>query len=618
MPRARKKWPFVALALVVVLALAAGLALKQKYYVKKFIKGNEFLYSQAAKVARLKNKIAGKEKQAVVLRPVESSRTNWELVFDAGQSLGKYRRFWGGIGFESFKTGVLSGKSRLLFDYIRESNRRVGGGSIKRNAFRYLRAHNLFSNGEPPWGEGLDIYRVDEQGRVFYDWLMLDQVFDRMLAVGFKPIVEFGFTPDALASQPDRRQSWGRANISPPKSYEKWADLVSATVRHLVARYGEAEVASWYFEVWNEPDLGWLFWVEDPDPRRKPYGDIAEYHKLYDHTLRAAKSAFPEIRIGGPASAGGDIDKLLEHLFIESNGHLDDNLSRIDFVSSHAYNLVGFDHRQKMKHSLLSKIYWKLSSCVEHDHAQVREAIGSLPFLLTETGPKFKQKHGLVNRGRYSAAWYAKMVAGMFQLGDMLGKPFQPEEVVLWASHQVVKNFDIKNGGIASLVKTSGKPEVVKLPIYNAIEALGHLSDERIPLESGSQFGDVVHAIATRDGEASVDILVYHINEQADEVNGKDPEEVAVSYRIKNLPFSNFELKQYVVDELHSNTYAIWLKSGKPKRFSRQQVRELRANQDLALVEKPQVVRLDGGSEFRAAFRMQAQSLRLLSLRRLP
>ncbi len=598
-------------------ALGGFAAIQNKYHVKKFVKENQFLYDQAIRVARIKNAVFGKTRgQGVALREIVLDRTDWQLEFDASRSLGKYDRFWGNIGFESFKTGVIGGKSRQLFEFIRETNQRTGGVTFGTQAFRYFRAHNLFSNGEPPWGEGLDIYRITPEGKTEYHWELLDQVFDELLAFQFKPIVEFGFMPDALASIPDRRQQWGKGNISPPKDYVEWERLVFETVRHLVQRYGEEELASWYFEVWNEPDLGWLFWIEDSDPKRKPYGDRKEYHKLYDHTARAAKAAFPEIRVGGPASAGADIDKLLEYIFIESADHQSNGTARIDFVSSHGYNFIGFDHRQNMKKSLVSKLFWKLSSCVDHDHENVRAAMARLPFLLTETGPKLKGKDNK-NLGRYSAAWYAKMVAGMFYMGDEVGAPYRPREVVLWAAHQVVRNFDIRNGGIATSVKTEDGTKIVKFPIYNAIEALGYLSDERIELTSGSQFGDALHAIATRDNGNSVEILLYHLDEHGNEREHSGPDKVAVRMTIRNLPFTRFEVRQFAVDETHSNSYAVWLKQGRPRSFKRQQYDELVENQDLAEAVPVQPVQLDDTANFEINFEMQTQSLRLITLQNL-
>lgn len=613
----KNKFVIFFISLMVIAGLGAGLAIQQKYYVKKFIKSHPFLYSQAMKVAVVKNAVEEKlfgKKEPIKLRHIDVDKENWHLVFDAAQSLGQYQRFWGDIGFESFKSGILLSKSRELFEFMRETNKRVGDGSFEQNAFRYIRAHNLFSNGEPPWGEGLDIYQVDASGQVSYNWKTADQVFDRILAYGFKPIIEFGFMPDALASIPDRRQQWGRANISPPKDYKEWQNLVYHTVKHFVERYGAEEIRKWYFEVWNEPDLGWLFWVEDPDPRRNPYGDMAEYHKLYDYTVLAAKSALPTIHIGGPASAGGGIDRLLEHVYLEADGIYPDNISPIDFVSSHAYGEIGFDYRQHHKKSLLGKIFWKLNSSVEHPHEKIREKIKTLPFILSETGPKLKNR--IVNQGRYMAAWYAKMVDAMFYLGDSLGRPFQPEEVVYWSAHQVTKEFNLDRGGIATALKSKGEYDIFKLPIYNVFEALGYLSKERIAI-LGTQFGDGVHAIATRDGHESLELLVYHLNEDVDETqtNSASSDSVRVAMTIENLPFAKFEVRQYAIDGSHSNTYAVWKSLGSPKHISKKERDLLVSEQNLSFCAPTFLVDHTANS-FDYNFNMQKNSVRLIILKK--
>ncbi|RMF63740.1 MAG: hypothetical protein D6743_10310, partial [Calditrichaeota bacterium] len=429
---------------IFVLSLIMGLCLvglyRNKYYVKRFVKSHRLLYVPAKKIAALKHSLT--RRFSSPKDPTGGSRPETEgsasFVFDAAQSRGRFERFWGDLGYESFVSGVLSGMNRRLFDEMKKTNQRTGG------AFRYIRAHNLFSNGRPPWGEGCDIYHEDAAGRPYYDWTLTDQVFDRITEYGFKPIVEFGFMPDALASLPERRQKWGRGNISPPKDYRKWADLVYNTVLHLRQRYGEAELRSWYFEVWNEPDLGYLFWVEDPDPERKPFGDMREYHKLYDYTVQAAKRAFPQIRIGGPASAGGQISQLLEHVVLEKNYVTGRVGTPIDFISSHAYGKVGGPGSRKRDNTVIGKILWKVGRAVKHDHPKVKRAARRLPFLLTETGPK--NDKGLLYNTRYTAAWLVKLVDAVFFLGEKYGNAYQPREFVFWTSTQFGKNFDKDKG----------------------------------------------------------------------------------------------------------------------------------------------------------------------------
>ena len=100
--------------------------------------------------------------------------------------------------------------------------------------------------------------------------------------------------PEALSTKPVPYQhSWtpgGRSSIStgwayPPRDYKKWAELVYQWVRHAVDRYGRAEVETWYWEVWNEPNI--FYWRGTPE----------EYHRLYDHRRRR--------REAGPAHCAG-------------------------------------------------------------------------------------------------------------------------------------------------------------------------------------------------------------------------------------------------------------------------------------------------------------------------
>ncbi len=96
-----------------------------------------------------------------------------------------------------------------------------------------------------------------------------------------RPMVELGFMPEALSTKPEPyRHSFpaGPAFTGwsyPPNDYNKWSDLIFAVVRHLADRYGAAQVANWYFEVWNEANGA--YWHGTPE----------EYYKLYAATFTA-------------------------------------------------------------------------------------------------------------------------------------------------------------------------------------------------------------------------------------------------------------------------------------------------------------------------------------------
>ena len=208
----------------------------------------------------------------------------------------------------------------------------------------HVRAHNLLTSGDGEaalkWGS-TNAYTEDANGKPVYDWTIADRIFDTYLERKMKPLVEIGFMPQALSVKPDPyRHNWDPAkpygNIytgwaHPPKDYNKWAELVYQWVKHCEQKYGRAEVASWYWEVWNEPDIG--YWQSTPE----------EYFKLYDYAADAVKRALPAIRIGGPTTTGPDNPKaakflrdFLEHSLRGKNFATGKNGSPLDYISFHA------------------------------------------------------------------------------------------------------------------------------------------------------------------------------------------------------------------------------------------------------------------------------------------
>jgi len=182
--------------------------------------------------------------------------------------------------------------------------------------FRYLRFHGLLH-------DDMGVYRETRDGAPLYNWQYVDKLYDAMLAAGVKPFVELGFMPAALASE-TKTIFWWNGNITPPKSYEKWEALIEALTRHFEERYGREEVKTWYFEVWNEPNIS-PFWT----------GTQADYFKLYAYTVRAIKRVCPDYRVGGPATAGAAWTP-------EFLRHCAENRLPVDFVATHSYNVDGY------------------------------------------------------------------------------------------------------------------------------------------------------------------------------------------------------------------------------------------------------------------------------------
>jgi len=182
--------------------------------------------------------------------------------------------------------------------------------------FQYIRMHGLLT-------DDMGVYKEDAHGNPMYNWQYIDRLYDFLLSIDVKPFVELSFMPKDLASG-NKTIFWWKGNVTPPKSYDKWADLIRHLVSHFQERYGHDEVKTWYFEVWNEPDLHDGFWT----------GTKQDYFKLYAVTARAIKSVSPDYRVGGPATAMGQWDKS----FID---FCHSNKVPLDFISSHNYGVKG-------------------------------------------------------------------------------------------------------------------------------------------------------------------------------------------------------------------------------------------------------------------------------------
>ncbi|MGI6018252.1 MAG: GH39 family glycosyl hydrolase [Marvinbryantia sp.] len=189
----------------------------------------------------------------------------------------------------------------------------------KEIGFSHIRGHGLFS-------DDMGIYQeyTDENGntQAEYNFTYLDLVMDNYRQVGLKPFLELGFMPQKMASG-DQTVFYWKGNVTPPKTYESWCQMVQATLRHLMERYGSDKVVTWPLEVWNEPNLPG-FWKD---------ADMEEYFVLFEKTLYAIKAVDSRFRVGGPAICGVDDERWIR-CFLEFCRER--NLP-LDFVTRHHY-----------------------------------------------------------------------------------------------------------------------------------------------------------------------------------------------------------------------------------------------------------------------------------------
>lgn len=260
------------------------------------------------------------------------------------------------------------GSDRSLI-FLRDEHQRDLKALQAAAKFRYLRCHGIFN-------EEMKIVTRKPDGSLAFDWTRVDAFIDRLAEVGLKPFVEFGFMPELLASGP-KTIFWWKGNVTPPKRQEEWAQLVDTFLRHQIAKRGLREVRSWYFEVWNEPNLDG-FWTGGQDG----------YFQLYETTARAVKAVDAKLRVGGPATAGmGWIPEFL--------AFCRDQKVPVDFVASHSYAATqGFlDEKGQGGGTMLVTTPETLFGEFSQARKDIRKsAFPDLPLFITEWGPSYSPR----------------------------------------------------------------------------------------------------------------------------------------------------------------------------------------------------------------------------------
>ncbi|MFZ5897140.1 MAG: GH39 family glycosyl hydrolase [Myxococcota bacterium] len=473
---------------------------------------------------------------------------DYELVVDAAGSLGPWNRFYEQSVAADHANTILKGAwGRNIQNALKKAHDQAG--------FETVRFHGVLNY-------DIGIY-TEVDGQPKYNFERLDQAYDAILLAGMRPFVEISFTPPDLASERKWLHWYNRsaANISPPKDWNRWGELMRTLVEHWVARYGAEEVRSWYFEVWNE--ASWMYTE-----------GLGAYNELYEYTIKGLLAGDPNLRVGGPAeSSGGSMGAITSLLSYTARKGL-----KLDFISYHSYAtdagaIFGNAARQVSFHE----------SIVE----KVRGASFPGDIVVTEWGPS--SSTDLLRDTEASASFVVKTIHGLASSE----KAPPPTGYAYWTVSDIYEEIDTgpalayREGNYGLFLK--GDPNIpesfdVAKPAFNAFRLLHWLGDTRLPVVGGLS-GDGVDAIATLNSDASAaQVLVHH------HVAGKEVDETlspTVKLTIDHLPFAAgpLKLRHYVVDKMHSNSYTTWVELGKPEMPTAEQWVALRDAADLCYYE---------------------------------
>jgi xylan 1,4-beta-xylosidase len=441
--------------------------------------------------------------------------------------------------------------------------------------FEYVRFHGLFHD---------DMFPVLEQnGKLVYNWQYIDEVFDRLLDMNVRPFVELAFFPKQLAAENSKTQFWWKANVTPGPDWEnKWYGLIKAFTQHVVDRYGMDEVLTWYFEVWNEPNLY---------PHFLDAGK-SDYFELYKQSALAVKSVDKRLKIGGPSTsnfvpddrfAGETTNNEASFAVFETEDinalewhavWLEDFLNYckkeklpVDFITTHpyptdyAFNPETGKGRGLTRHvqSVVEDLQW-LQKTVEssaYPHVEIH---------LTEwnTSPSSRDRmHDLLP----TAAYIVKSNLDCMGLTNSLS---------LWTFTDIFE----EKGGAASIfhggfgmINFQG---LVK-PSYHAYRMLHLLGDEKL-------YKDEYVFVSRDSGNGKVSALAYNYpeeNENAVPSGYKSYEDLSKGTP-KQLDLTLTDLKpgtQFIIEVLdkdHGNVCHSWEKMGMPEPPTREQIKVLK------------------------------------------
>ncbi len=532
-----------------------------------------------------------------------------QVRVDAGKWLGKLGHTWNYIGYDECNYTHSPGGMGLIEKF----------GKLEKPY--YMRAHHMLCTGIMhgfyKWGS-TNVYTEDEAGNPVYYYDCIDEMMDVWLKNRCKPYFELGFMPKdladtRLAEDPAKgysMDSYRRIGWSmPPKDYDRWYELIYHLTAHLLERYGKEELKTWYFELWNEPDI--FYWRGTPE----------EYHKLYDYTEAAIHAVLPEARFGGPATTGNEdpaaggalfLRNFLDHVRDGVNYYSGAKGTRIDFTSFHTKGGL-YDMNLLAKKQIPS--VRRLVNNAKTQAEVIRAAgYGALECVMSETDPdawaaggRFDNFNLNFRNTEYYASFVASGYKNLYDLGEAMGMDLRP---LAWA-------FMFEGERCFEGTRAFSTQGIDKA-VFNLFKLYAKLGTQRVALESsrdldplafadynGTAEGPELDGWATVGKDDSLQVLLYCHHDDWDRKETFD-----VTLSLAGLPVGDMVLRHYRIDGEHSNAYAEWLRQGSPNWPDAGQYAAIKARDGLELLSAPETVHVAReGAEVRFAMPSHAVSL---------
>jgi xylan 1,4-beta-xylosidase len=472
-----------------------------------------------------------------------------------------------------------------------------------------IRAHHLLTSGngvpELKWSS-TNVYTLDADGKPHYDFTILDHIFDAFRDAHVRPMVEFGFMPEALASGPAPYQthypkSLNGSSQSPPKDYAAWGELCRAVTAHLVARYGKAEAATWYWEIWNEPNID--YW----------HGTEADYNKLYDFAVAGIRSALPQARVGGPATtsprspqAANFLTTFLQHV-ANDKSLADGRAIPLDFISFHIKGQPKVIPATAQQPEHVEMGLDKELTDADKGFAVIASfpQFKSLPIILSEADPEGcaacsarEVPSNNYRNGPLYPVYTAAVMKALFDLQDR--HHVNLISMLTWSFEFEGKDFfqgfrTLSTNGIDKPILNVFRMAGMMSGVHGA-ERVATTSSAALPLDtliaSGAHTAPDIDAMATTDAHSAY-ILVW--NYQDDDLPSPP---ATIVLKIAGLPTTahRVHVTHFRIDATHSNAYTVWKSMGSPQQPTAAQLTTLQRAGKLEELTPPATVHVTNGT----------------------
>lgn len=523
------------------------------------------------------------------------------INIDFKKEIGEMKPIWAWFGYDEPNFTYMKDGKKLLSELAALSPVPV-----------FVRTHNLLTSGDDTpalkWGS-TNAYTEDAIGNPVYSWKIIDSIFDTYIQRGMKPLAQIGFMPEALSSKPQPyKHSWRPGApykevftgwAYPPNDYNKWRELIYQWAKHSVERYGKKEMETWWWEVWNEPNIG--YWQ----------GTVEEYCKMYDYAADGLLKALPTAKIGGCNITGGGskfLTAFIKHCLSDTNYATGKIGSPLDMVLFHAKGQPKF-------------VDGKVVMNVGTQMRNIRDAfitvnefssLKNIPLVIGESDPEGCAACGMSTNPENAyrnGTMYSSYTAASFARKYLLADEYKANLIgaVSWS-------FEFENqqwfAGFRDLA-TNG----VDKPVLNVFRMFGMMKGKRVKV-TGNRMYDLktfvdssvrkqtdIGAIAAKDkNSATIMIWNYH-----DEDKQEAAEEINIV--LEGFPAKMVTITEYRIDNEHSNSYEVWKKMGSPQTPTTEQITILEKAGQLQMIKKPGQMRANDKMTLKIQLPRQGVSL---------